>query len=73
MKRGKVWIANLNPPRGHEAGKTRPVLIALTAEEMETVERSLRVVLGCSELAAAYRSRAPQRNLLRSRFPETVR
>jgi mRNA interferase MazF len=26
-ERSEVWLANLNPPRGTEAGKTRPVLI----------------------------------------------
>ena len=26
-KRGEVWLANLNPRRGSELGKTRPVLI----------------------------------------------
>ncbi len=25
--RGEVWLANLDPPRGAEPGKTRPVLI----------------------------------------------
>ncbi len=25
--RGEVWLANLDPPRGTEPGKTRPVLI----------------------------------------------
>ena len=25
--RGQVWLADLNPPRGTEPGKTRPVLI----------------------------------------------
>jgi len=25
--RGEIWLANLNPPRGTEPGKTRPVLI----------------------------------------------
>lgn len=25
--RGEIWLANLNPSRGTEAGKTRPVLI----------------------------------------------
>ncbi len=25
--RGEVWLANLNPTRGTEPGKTRPVLI----------------------------------------------
>jgi len=27
LKRGEVWLADLNPHRGTEPGKTRPVLI----------------------------------------------
>lgn len=27
MKRGEIWIANLNPNKGGEIGKARPVLI----------------------------------------------
>jgi mRNA interferase MazF len=27
MRRGQVWLANLNPTRGREIGKIRPVLI----------------------------------------------
>jgi len=27
MRRGELWTANLNPPRGQEIGKIRPVLI----------------------------------------------
>ena len=27
LKRGEIWLADLNPPRGTEPGKTRPVLI----------------------------------------------
>ncbi len=27
LRRGEVWLANLNPRRGTEPGKTRPVLI----------------------------------------------
>ena len=27
MRRGEVWLANLNPNRGAEVGKVRPVLI----------------------------------------------
>lgn len=27
MRRGEIWVANLNPNRGAEAGKIRPVLI----------------------------------------------
>lgn len=35
MRRGEVWVANFNPPRGQEVSKIRPVLLmqndALTA------------------------------------------
>lgn len=35
IRRGEIWVANLNPPRGQEVGKIRPVLVfqdnALTA------------------------------------------
>jgi mRNA interferase MazF len=27
LKQGEVWLANLNPGKGSEPGKTRPVLI----------------------------------------------
>ena len=27
MKRGEIWLADLNPRRGTEPGKTRPVLV----------------------------------------------
>jgi mRNA interferase MazF len=27
MRRGEIWLANLNPNRGAEVGKVRPVLI----------------------------------------------
>lgn len=27
MRRGEIWVGNLNPNRGVEVGKTRPVLI----------------------------------------------
>ena len=27
VKKGTIWLANLNPPKGTEPGKTRPVLI----------------------------------------------
>ncbi len=41
MKRGEVWVANLNPNRGAEVGKIRPVLIlqndALIEAEFPTV------------------------------------
>ena len=27
LRRGEIWLADLNPPQGTEPGKTRPVLI----------------------------------------------
>lgn len=27
MRRGEIWVANLNPTRGAEVGKIRPVLV----------------------------------------------
>ena len=41
VRRGQIWTANLNPNRGRELGKVRPVLIIqgdwLTAEQSHTV------------------------------------
>lgn len=41
MRRGEIWIGNLNPNRGAETGKIRPVLIVqanfLTRQGNETV------------------------------------
>lgn len=41
MRRGEVWIGNLNPNRGAEAGKVRPVLVVqadfLTQQGIATV------------------------------------
>lgn len=41
MRRGEIWVGNLNPNRGAETGKIRPVLIIqadfLTGQGSETV------------------------------------
>ena len=41
MKRGEIWVGNLNPNRGAEIGKIRPVLIvqenALTVAGLPTL------------------------------------
>jgi mRNA interferase MazF len=41
MRRGEVWLGNLNPNRGAEAGKIRPVLVVqadfLTQQGIPTV------------------------------------
>lgn len=35
MRRGEVWVANLNPTRGREIGKIRPVLVVQGDELLE--------------------------------------
>ncbi len=44
MKRGEVWVANLNPPRGREIGKIRPVLV-IQADELTEAGTPMIVVL----------------------------
>jgi mRNA interferase MazF len=39
MRRGEVWTANLNPGRGREIGKIRPVLIIQADELIEARDR----------------------------------
>jgi len=47
MKRGEIWVGNLNPSRGEEAGKVRPVVI-VQADELLDVDTPLVVVLPVS-------------------------
>lgn len=44
MKRGEIWTANLNPSRGREVGKVRPVLI-MQADELIAADTPMVVVL----------------------------
>ena len=44
MKRGEVWVANLNPPRGREVGKIRPVLV-VQADELTGAGTPMIIVL----------------------------
>lgn len=44
MRRGEVWTANLNPSRGQEIGKVRPVLI-IQADELIDARTPMVVVL----------------------------
>lgn len=44
MRRGEVWTANLNPPRGQEIGKIRPVLI-VQADELTATGTPMMIVL----------------------------
>lgn len=44
MKRGEIWVANLNPPRGREVGKIRPVLV-MQADALTEADTPMVVVL----------------------------
>lgn len=37
MKRGEIWVGNLNPSRGREIGKARPVLVIQSDELSEDI------------------------------------
>lgn len=47
MRRGEVWVGNLNPPRGREIGKIRPVLI-MQAPEIDWQVTPMVVILPMS-------------------------
>ena len=44
MRRGEIWVANLNPPRGREIGKIRPALI-VQADALTAIETPMIIVL----------------------------
>ena len=44
MKRGEIWTANLNPVRGREIGKVRPVVI-IQADELLDAQVPMVIVL----------------------------
>jgi mRNA interferase MazF len=44
FKRGEIWLADLNPPRGTEPGKTRPVLIVQSQALLDVEHPSTLVV-----------------------------
>ncbi len=44
MKRGEIWTANLNPSRGREFGKVRPVLV-MQADELIAADTPMVFVL----------------------------
>ena len=43
-KRGEIWLADLNPRRGTEAGRTRPVLIVQAQALLDAEHPSTLVV-----------------------------
>jgi mRNA interferase MazF len=44
IRRGEIWTANLNPSRGREIGKVRPVLV-MQANELNDAGMPMVVVL----------------------------
>ena len=45
MRRGEIWLADLEPSRGSEANKTRPVVIVSNHARNRASERSGRGVI----------------------------
>lgn len=61
-ERGEIWLANLNPGRGTEPGKTRPVLIVQSQALLDVDHPSTLVVPLTTRLiddAAPLRLRVP--------------
>ena len=61
-ERGEIWLANLNPGRGTEPGKTRPVLIVQCQPLLDVDHPSTLVVPLTTKLiddAAPLRLRVP--------------
>jgi mRNA interferase MazF len=42
--RGEIWLADLNPPRGTEPGKTRPVLVVQSQALLDADHPSTYVI-----------------------------
>jgi mRNA interferase MazF len=71
MKRGEVWLVNLNPSRGTEPGKVRPVLVIQSdglndQQHPSTVILPLSTRLADDPAAAPLRLRLPARERLES-------
>jgi mRNA interferase MazF len=69
-KRGEVWLANLNPHRGTEPGKTRPVLIVQAQALLDAGHPSTLIVpltTNLAEDAEPLRIRVPVSGDLRHR------
>ena len=64
MRRGQVWTGNLNPRRGQEVGKVRPVLV-IQGDWMSAAQKRTVVVLPLTSDVS--RSREPVRVTLRAR------
>ncbi len=68
MRRGEIWIGNLNPNRGAETGKIRPVLIVQEDTLTQIGAKTILVTPLSSQLRpglSPYRVSIPARDKLR--------
>jgi mRNA interferase MazF len=67
-ERGEIWLANLNPRRGTEPGKPRPVLVIQTQALLDSEHPSILIIPLTTNLidgVAPLRMRVPGRERLR--------
>ena len=64
IKRGYLYLANLSPNFGSEAGKTRPVLV-IQSDKLNEVAHPSTWVLPCT-------TRLTEENILRVRLPQNI-
>jgi len=64
IKRGYLYLADLNPNFGSEAGKTRPVLV-IQSDKLNEVNHSSTWILPCT-------TRLTEENILRTRLPQAI-
>jgi len=55
MRRGEVWVGNLNPNRGAEIGKVRPVVILQSDELSSLLSRTVVVLPTTSQVRPGFR------------------
>jgi mRNA interferase MazF len=49
IRRGEIWVANLNPNRGREIGKIRPVLV-IQSNELTAIGTDMVIILPMTTL-----------------------
>lgn len=64
IRRGYLYLADLNPNFGSEAGKTRPVLVIQT-DKLNEINHSSTWILPCT-------TRLTEENILRTRLPKMI-
>jgi mRNA interferase MazF len=64
VKRGYLYLANLSPNFGSEAGKTRPVVV-IQSDKLNEVTHPSTWVLPCT-------TRLTEENILRVRLPQNI-